>query len=80
MGTFAPMSGITLAIAQERLDAYLAAELAVLSGQKYEIAGRSLQRADLREIRAGITQWDSRVKTLTQQAAGRRRVCVPIPR
>jgi predicted nucleic acid-binding protein len=48
------MPGITLAQAQTQLDAYLAAETAVLAGQKYEIAGRVLQRADLAQIQAGI--------------------------
>ena len=73
------MAGITLETAQARLDAYLAAELAVLGGQAYEIAGRMLRRADLAEIRAGIEVWDQRVKTLTAQAAGRRRAIVPRP-
>ena len=41
------MAGITLTQAQAQLDAYLAAETAVLTGQKYEIAGRVLERADL---------------------------------
>jgi hypothetical protein len=34
------MAGITLAQAQALLDAYLAAEVAVLGSQSYEIAGR----------------------------------------
>jgi hypothetical protein len=67
------MAGITLLQAQTQLDAYLAAETAVLSGQKYEIAGRSLQRADLGQIREGITTWDARVKTLSVMASGRSR-------
>lgn len=70
------MPGIDLSAAQARLDAYLAAELAVLSGQEYEIAGRRLKRADLREIRAGIEQWDLRVKALS---ARRGRMVVPRP-
>jgi Family of unknown function (DUF6148) len=73
------MAGITLEIAQARLDAYLAAELAVLGGQKYEIAGRMLQRADLAEIRAGIGLWDQRVKTLDSRASGGRRAITPRP-
>ncbi len=69
------MAGITLTVAQARLDQYLAAELAVLSGQEYEIAGRRLRRADLREIRDGIQQWDQRVKSLART----RRAIVPRP-
>lgn len=72
----ARMAGITLAAAQARLDAYLAAELAVLGGQEYEIAGRRLKRADLREIRAGIAAWDQRVKDLSRSS---RRAIVPRP-
>jgi hypothetical protein len=67
------MAGITLTQAQTQLAAYLAAETAVLSGQRYEIAGRMLQRADLAQIRDGITTWDTRVKTLSVAATGRSR-------
>lgn len=70
------MLGITLAAALARLDAYLAAELAVLSGQEYEIAGRRLRRADLREIRAGVAHWNRQVQSLS---ARRRRRVVPSP-
>lgn len=67
------MAGITLAQAQTQLTAYLAAETAVLSGQKYEIAGRSLQRANLKEIQDGISTWNTRVVTLTNASYGRSR-------
>lgn len=67
------MAGITLTQAQTQLDAYLAAEAAVLTGQRYEIAGRMLQRADLAAIREGITTWDARVKSLSIAARGRSR-------
>ena len=67
------MAGITLAIAEERLTAYLTAESKVLSNQSYEISGRRMTRADLAEIRAGIEVWDQRVKQLTEKAAGRSR-------
>jgi len=71
------MVGITLAQAQAQLDAYLAAETAVLSGQKYEIAGRVLQRADLQVIQAGIDTWNRRVKELAGVSAGRSRIKTP---
>lgn len=73
------MAGINLAIAQAKLDAYLAAETAVLTGQKYEIEGRMLQRANLAEIQAGINIWDQRVKRLSARAAGRSAAIVPRP-
>lgn len=67
------MAGITLTQAQTQLNAYLAAETAVLAGQSYEIAGRKLSRADLDSIQIGVKTWNSRVVTLTNQAAGRSR-------
>ena len=67
------MAGITLAQAQAQLEAYLAAETAVLGNQSYEIAGRKLTRANLNEIQKGIEIWNSRVVTLTNQARGRSR-------
>lgn len=65
------MAGITLAQAQAQLDAYLAAETAVLSGQQYEIAGRMLRRANLVEIQKGIEIWNTRVKQLSRTSQGR---------
>lgn len=66
-------AGITLAQAQAQLTAYLAAETAVLSGQRYEIAGRMLQRANLAEIQAGTKAWNDRVVWLSLRAVGRSR-------
>ena len=72
------MAGITLAQAETQLTLYLAAEVAVLSGQSYEIAGRKLTRANLDTIQAGITTWDGRVKqlSLSTSARGRARTIV----
>lgn len=67
------MAGLTLFQAQTQLDAYLAAETAVLTGQSYEIAGRKLSRADLDSIQTGIKTWNARVVTLSRQSAGRSR-------
>lgn len=67
------MAGITLAQAQTTLNAYLAAEIAVLAGQSYTIAGRSLNRADLGAIQAGLQLWSDRLRDLTHQARGRSR-------
>jgi hypothetical protein len=71
---------ITLEQARAHLSAYLAAELAVLQGQRYEIAGRMLQRADLAEIRLGIGAWTTKVNELSGRASGRSRVRVLSPR
>lgn len=64
------MAGISLAQAQTQLNAYLAAETAVLGGQRYKIADRELTRADLEQIQAGIKIWNERVINLTNSAAG----------
>ena len=74
------MAGITLAVAQQRLDQYLAAETAVLGSQSYEINGRRLTRANLAEIQAGVTLWNQRVQSLSRSATGRGRAIVPMPR
>ena len=58
------MLGITLEMANERLQLYLAAETKVLQGQSYEFADRKLTRADLAEIRAGLTYWSGLVDQL----------------
>lgn len=71
------MAGITLATAQTKLDAWLAADAAVASGQEYEIwdgdMRRRLKRADAAEIRTNIDFWDGKVKALTPASAGGRR-------
>ena len=51
------MAGITAEQAQTRLDEYMAAESAVLAGQSYSIGGRSVTKANLKEIRDGISYW-----------------------
>lgn len=59
-------------ICRERLNKYLDAEEKVLNGQSYSIAGRSLTRANLKEISDGITLWASRLKQAEQdEASGR---------
>lgn len=60
------MAGITLAQATAQLTAWLNASTAVASGQAYSIAGRSLTRADAKEIRENITFWEAKVQKLTR--------------
>lgn len=64
------MAGITLAQAEARLTNYMGAEAAVLNGQSYEIGGRKMTRANLKEIQEGITYWDTRVKRLSTTGGG----------
>jgi len=60
------MAGITLAQAEAKLAEWLAADTAVVSGQAYSISGRSLTRANAREIRENIVFWDKQVKRLAR--------------
>jgi hypothetical protein len=73
------MAGITLAQAEAKLAEYLAAETKVLKGQKVEIDGESLTRANLEQIQEGISAWDARVKQLagTSSGLGRARTVRP---
>ena len=72
------MAGISLGLAQTQLDAYLAAEIAILGGQEYVIGSRRLKRADLAAVQAGITLWNQRVQDLTARQR-RGRYVVPAP-
>lgn len=66
------MAGISLATAQTQLDAYLAAETAILNGQEYTIGTRRMKLADLEVVQAGITLWNRRVQELSaRQSRGR---------
>ena len=65
------MAGITLEQAESKLTAWLAAEDAVATSQAYSIGGRSLTRANLKEIRETIDYWDNKVQKLTSRGAGR---------
>ena len=60
------MAGIDLATAQTKLDAYLAAETAVLAGQDVIIDGNRFTRADLAAVQKGIEIWNTRVQRLSR--------------
>ena len=65
-------------IAQQRLDAYLAAELAILaSGQEGSIATRKRREADLSEIRRAIADLQEQIADLMQPNVARIRIGVP---
>jgi hypothetical protein len=76
------MAGISLTFAQTQLDAYLAAEAAILNSQEYVIGtgvgSRRVRRADLAVVQAGITLWNQRVQDLTARQR-RGRYVVPAP-
>jgi len=60
------MAGITLAQAEAQLSVWLAADAAVATSQSYDMGGRSLTRANAKEIRENIVFWDMQVKRLTR--------------
>ena len=68
------MAGITLDQAQTQLDAWLAANVRVASNQSYSIGGRTLTRANAKEIRDQVDFWDRQVKRLSLLQTGRSRV------
>lgn len=68
------MAGITLDQAQTQLDAWLAANVRVASNQSYSIGGRTLTRANAKEIRDQVDFWDRQVKRLSLVQTGRSRV------
>jgi hypothetical protein len=74
------MAGITLDQAQQQLDTWLAASMAVSKGQAYELEGRKMTRANLAEIQQAITFWDAKVKSLTPTRRRGARVRYVVPR
>jgi hypothetical protein len=64
------MAGITAAQATTALANWIAADVAVSSGQSYSIAGRSLARTDAKEIRENIDYWDNKCKELAEDSSG----------
>jgi hypothetical protein len=65
------MAGITLAQAKAKLAEWMAADTAVATNQSYNIAGRTLTRADAVEIRRNIDYWNNWVVTLDKFPNGR---------
>lgn len=73
------MADVTLAQAQELLDAYRKAALKIAErGQSYTIdtpnGQRTLTRADLAKVQEQIVYWRGEVQRLTSEAAGASRV------
>ena len=48
-------------LCRQRLNIWLAAEEAVATGQRYQIEGRSLTRADLYDVRKEVAFWAGRL-------------------
>lgn len=59
-----------LTTAQAHLDAWLAADLALASGQSYSVAGRTVTRADAQSVADNIARWQRVIRDLETAAAG----------
>ena len=68
------MSDSELQIAKERLQLYRQAEKNILEAQSYSIAGRSLTRANLAEVRSTISQLEADIRALETRGTTRRQV------
>ena len=64
------MAGLTAAQAAAGLARWVAADEAVATGQEYSIGGRSLTRADAKEIRENIDYWSDKCQELGQPVQG----------
>jgi hypothetical protein len=71
------MAGITLATAQTHLDTWIAADVAVASGQAYTINGTQMTKANAAEIRKNIEYWNDWVVRLSPSTGSRLRQVVP---
>lgn len=58
--------------AQTHLDSWLAADLAISTGQSYTIANRSLTRADIKDVHAMIKYWRSHLNAAIRAENGQR--------
>lgn len=67
------MAGITLEIAQQRVNMWLDAEAAIATGQAYTIGSRSLTRANLADVRKQLEYWQAKVAALQNAASGKGR-------
>ena len=63
------MAGITLAIAEARLTAYLNAEAALLTGglAEVDVFGKKIKKLDIGQIQTAIDYWAGKVDELTAQ-------------
>lgn len=66
------MAGITLVIAEAKLQLWLDAEGKVANGQAWSFEGRQMTRANLNEIRDQIIFWESKIEKLSPRQKIRR--------
>lgn len=63
---------LTKAQAQEHLDAWHAADLALATGQSYSIGNRTLTRENAQEVRNMIAYWEGKVRDAESRSRGAR--------
>jgi hypothetical protein len=74
------MAGTPLQISQTRLDAYIAAEIAIISGaQEYYLEGRKVRKADLQFVQSMIPKLQEEIAILQADAAGGSRIRTGVP-
>lgn len=67
---------------RKKLQTWLAAEEAIVTGQRYQIDDRSLTRADLYDVRKEIEFWEGKLAVVLaeEQCGGRNRMYHFVPR
>ena len=69
-------------LCRQRLKIWLAAEEAIATGQRYQIEGRSLTRADLYDVRKELEYWAGKLAEAEaeEKCGGRNRTYRFVPR
>ena len=69
-------------LCRQRLKIWLAAEEAIATGQRYQIEGRSLTRADLYDVRKELEYWAGKLAEAKaeEKCGGRNRAYRFVPR
>ena len=66
-------------IAESRLELYINAEAAILSGQSYEVEGLKLTRANLKDVQAMIAKLQAELSALEARLNNRARFRIMRP-
>lgn len=64
---------------QARLEEYYKAEIAILSGQEYQIGTMRLKRTDLQKVQNAISELEKETIDLSSNVGGKRKVIRAIP-
>ncbi|MDR7318905.1 DUF6148 family protein [Brevibacillus nitrificans] len=64
------MSLYTLEVAKKHLDAWIACNLALSTSQSYSINGKTITRANLKDVMDQINYWQKQVDTIQRAQSG----------